>query len=219
MAGARLSEADKTRLKKLNEEDASLSAKFMNQARGRREGRRARRRATRPSWPDCRRPRLTRPLKRRRRASSTGKWLLPLMNTTQQPLLESLSNRATREQLFNASWTRAERGDANDTRATITRLAEIRADKAKLLGSANFAAWRLQDQMAKTPRSGAAVSRQSRARRHGQGARGSRGHPDADRPAAGRIHSSSRGTGTSTPSRCARRSSTWTTTRSSRTSS
>src|SRR5206468_802522 len=80
-----------------------------------------------------------------------GKWLLPLKNTTQQPPLASLTNRATREKLFNASWTRAERGDANDTRATIARIAEIRASKAKLLGQPSFSAWRLQDQMAKVP--------------------------------------------------------------------
>ena len=65
--------------------------------------------------------------------------------------MQSLSGRPIREKLFNASWARAEHGDANDTRATILRLAKLRADKAKLLGQPNFAAWRLQDQMAKTP--------------------------------------------------------------------
>ncbi len=50
-----------------------------------------------------------------------------------------------------ASWTRAERGDANDTRATIARLAQLRAQKAKLLGFPNYAAWKLTNQMAKTP--------------------------------------------------------------------
>ena len=71
-------------------------------------------------------------------------------NTTQQPLLQSLLVRPIREKLFSASWTGAERRDANDTRATILRLAKLRADKGKL-GQPNFAAWRLQDQMAKTP--------------------------------------------------------------------
>src|SRR5208283_4772892 len=80
-------------------------------------------------------------------------WVLVLQNTTQQPLLQSLTNRATREKLFEASRMRAERGDANDTRSIITQLADIRATKAKLLGQPSFAAWRLQDQMAKTPES------------------------------------------------------------------
>jgi Zn-dependent oligopeptidase len=43
-----------------------------------------------------------------------GKWLIPLLNTTQQPMLASLEHRATRKALFRASWTRTERGDAND---------------------------------------------------------------------------------------------------------
>jgi peptidyl-dipeptidase Dcp len=78
-------------------------------------------------------------------------WVLPLQNTTQQPSLAGLSDRATRQALFEDSWTRAERGGPNDTRATVTRLAELRAAKAKLLGYPNYAAWALEDQMAKTP--------------------------------------------------------------------
>ena len=80
-----------------------------------------------------------------------GKWILPLQNTTQQPALASLSDRATREQLFDNSWTRAEKGDANDTRDTIATLAQLRAQKAQLLGYPNYAAYVLEDQMANTP--------------------------------------------------------------------
>ena len=68
-----------------------------------------------------------------------GKWVLPLQNTTQQPSLQSLANRATREKLFNNGWTRAEKDDANDTRATISTLAHLRAMKAKLLGYPDYA--------------------------------------------------------------------------------
>jgi peptidyl-dipeptidase Dcp len=78
-------------------------------------------------------------------------WVLPLQNTTQQPDLAALSDRATRRALFENSWNRAQRGGPNDTRETITRLAQLRAGKAKLLGYPNFAAWQLEDQMAKTP--------------------------------------------------------------------
>jgi peptidyl-dipeptidase Dcp len=80
-----------------------------------------------------------------------GKWVLPLQNTTQQPALASLTDRATREALFNQGWTRAEKGDGNDTRATIAELASLRAQKANLLGYPNYAAYVLYDQMAKTP--------------------------------------------------------------------
>jgi len=78
-------------------------------------------------------------------------YVLPLQNTTQQPALESLTNRATREALFKASVTRASKGDKNDTRALISQLAQLRARKAGLLGFPSYAAYALTDQMAKTP--------------------------------------------------------------------
>ncbi|WP_394648329.1 M3 family metallopeptidase [uncultured Sphingomonas sp.] len=80
-----------------------------------------------------------------------GKYVLTLQNTTEQPALASLTDRATREALFNAGWTRAEKGDANDTRATISQIAELRAQKAKLLGFPTWADYVLADQMAKNP--------------------------------------------------------------------
>jgi peptidyl-dipeptidase Dcp len=78
-------------------------------------------------------------------------YVLPLQNTTQQPSLESLTNRATREALYKASVNRASKSDANDTRILISEIAQLRARKAGLLGFPNYAAYTLQDQMAKTP--------------------------------------------------------------------
>src|SRR6185312_4398622 len=80
-----------------------------------------------------------------------GKWVVVLQNTTQQPAQTSLENRATRQRLFLASTQRAERGDSDDTRNTVQRLAQIRAERAKLLGFPNYAAYALDDQVAKTP--------------------------------------------------------------------
>jgi peptidyl-dipeptidase Dcp len=62
-----------------------------------------------------------------------------------------MTDRAKREELFNKSWNRAEKGDANDTRKIISRIAQIRSAQAALLGFKNYAAWKLQNQMAKTP--------------------------------------------------------------------
>src|SRR6476661_6604007 len=76
-------------------------------------------------------------------------YVLPLQNTTQQPSLESLTSHATRQQLFEASLNRAEHGDANDTRSTISEIAQLRAKKAALFGAPNFADYTLYDQMAK----------------------------------------------------------------------
>jgi len=80
-----------------------------------------------------------------------GKWVIPLQNTTQQPALQSLADRAVREQLFQLSWSRSEKGDDNDTRDIAATLAVLRAQKAKLLGYPDWASYVLEDQMAKTP--------------------------------------------------------------------
>ena len=80
-----------------------------------------------------------------------GKWLLALQNTTQQPTLATLSDRATREALFSNSWTRTEKGDKNDERDTIATMAKLRAQRAAIMGYPNYAASTLVNQMAQTP--------------------------------------------------------------------
>lgn len=80
-----------------------------------------------------------------------GSYLIPLNNTTQQPDLDKLTNKESRKKLFEQAWIRAEKGDTNDTRATIITLAKKRAEKAKLMGFANYAEWSLQGTMASTP--------------------------------------------------------------------
>jgi peptidyl-dipeptidase Dcp len=80
-----------------------------------------------------------------------GKWLITLQNTTMQPVLSELKDRALRERIFNASIHRGMLGDSTDQRATVSRLAQLRAQRAKLLGHPNYASWSLADQMAQTP--------------------------------------------------------------------
>ena len=84
-------------------------------------------------------------------AGHTSGYLLALQNTTQQPLLQNLNVRSTREKLFKASWTRAEKGDQADTRSLLEKEALLRFKKAKLMGKSSFAEWKLQDQMAGSP--------------------------------------------------------------------
>jgi len=87
------------------------------------------------------------------------RWLIPLLNTTQQPALSALTNRQTREDLFKAGWERTQKGDENDTRELITRLTALRARQATLLGFADYASWSTADQMAKTPAAALAFMR------------------------------------------------------------
>jgi peptidyl-dipeptidase Dcp len=83
------------------------------------------------------------------KARKLDEYVLTLQNTTQQPALASLANHATRQALFEASLNRAEKGDANDTRATAREIAKLRAEKAGLFGYTNWADYTLYDQMAK----------------------------------------------------------------------
>jgi len=149
-AGARLSAADKATLKRLNERDAALSAKFANQLLAAAKSG-ALVVSDKGELAGLSQGDLDAAAQDAKARGLQGKWLIPLQNTTQQPDLAILTKRSTRAKLFENSWLRAERGDANDTRATITELAELRAAKAKLLGFATYAAWRLEDQMARTP--------------------------------------------------------------------
>jgi len=148
-AGADLSEADKTELKKLNEELATLSNDFSTKLLA------ATKEAAFLTTDKSGLAGLSdAEITAARLAAKERKvdgFVLPLQNTTQQPELVSLNSRSTRQNIFENSWGRAERSDANDTRDTIARIAQLRAQKGKLLGFPNFAAWTIEDQMAKTP--------------------------------------------------------------------
>ncbi|WP_245803503.1 peptidyl-dipeptidase Dcp [Daejeonella lutea] len=149
-AGAKLSEADKEVLKKLNQEEASLRTKFGAQLLA---GSKAAALVvnTKEELAGLTDAAIEVAARNAKTAGYDGKYLLSLQNTTQQPDLASLKNRATRQKLFEAAWSRTEKDDANDNRPVIARLAQIRAQKASLIGFPSFAAWKLQNQMAKTP--------------------------------------------------------------------
>ena len=81
-----------------------------------------------------------------------GKWVLALQNTTQQPQLLSLTDRATRQALFEKGWHRADSGDKDDTGALVAEIANLRAQKAALFGEPDWASYTLYDSMAKDPK-------------------------------------------------------------------
>lgn len=147
--GANLSAADKAKLKKINEEDAALENTFMTKLL-------AATNTAAYSTPDRSALAGLSPAQMAEaalaaRVRKQQGWVLPLQNTTQQPDLANLTDRSTRYALYEDSWNRAEREGPNDTRATISRLAWLRAQKAALLGYPNYSAWDLTDQMAKNP--------------------------------------------------------------------
>ncbi len=137
-SGANLSDADKTELKKLNEEISTLSTDFSTKLLATtKDG--AYVTADKGALAGMSDAQIAAAAQSAQSRKQEG-YVIPLQNTTQQPDLASLSVRATREALFEKSWNRAERGDANDTRDDIARLAQLRARRAQLLGYPNHAA-------------------------------------------------------------------------------
>ncbi|HWS71673.1 MAG TPA: M3 family metallopeptidase, partial [Thermoanaerobaculia bacterium] len=149
-AGAQLSEADKAALRALNQEESKLTTSFREKVladtnesaivisdRSELEG-----------LSDAEIAAAADEAKGRK---LEGKWVLALRNTTQQPLMASLKNRSVRQRLLAASTARGNHGGPNDTKAIVTRLAQLRAQRANLLGYPTYAAYALDDQMATTP--------------------------------------------------------------------
>jgi peptidyl-dipeptidase Dcp len=148
-AGANLSDADKVSLKKLNEQISTLQNAFSLKllAATKAGAYTTADKKALAGFPDAQIAAAADAAKGRGQAG----YVLPLQNTTQQPEAAMLKDRATRQAIFEDSWNRAEKGDANDTRDTISHLAQLRAQRAALLGFSSYAAWSLENQMAKTP--------------------------------------------------------------------
>jgi peptidyl-dipeptidase Dcp len=148
-SGANLSAADKVKLKKLNEEESTLSTAFESKLLAATKAA-AYVSTDKDALAGLSDAQIAAAVEAAKDRKLNG-YVIPLQNTTQQPDLAMLNRRSTRQAIFENSWNRAERGAPNDTRDVIARLAQLRAEKAKLLGYPNFAAWNLEDQMAKSP--------------------------------------------------------------------
>ena len=149
-AGAELPEADKAKLRALNEQLSTLQTSFEHRLLAATKAGAlitARKSDLAGLAPDA----IAAAAQAAAERGLRGKWLIPLQNTTQQPDLASLADRDIRHALFELSWNRTERGDAADTRDIVATTARLRAEKARLLGFPNYAAYALDDQMAKTP--------------------------------------------------------------------
>lgn len=151
IAGAALSPENKEKVKKINEELATLSTQFSNRLLDARKNG-ALIISDVKELDGLSADEIAAAANNAKSAGHEGKYLLSLLNTTQQPLLQNLKNRATREKLFKASWFRAEKGNADDTRSILEKQAKLRMEKAHILGKNSFAEWKLQDQMAQNPK-------------------------------------------------------------------
>jgi peptidyl-dipeptidase Dcp len=148
-AGAKLSEADKQKLKDYNAKLAALQTQFSQNVL-----KEANASAlvvdTRAELAGMSDKAIDAAAAEARKRGLDGKFVIPVVNTTQQAPLAVLTNRATREKLLATSLARGSHGGQYDNREVVLQLAKLRAERAALLGYPSHAAYMLEDQTAKS---------------------------------------------------------------------
>ncbi len=149
-AGAQLSDADKEKLKVMNGELAKLGTQF-SQNTLKEVNDSALLIDTRAELAGMSDAAISTAAELAKKNGHAGKFQIALLNTSGQPPLDSLQNRAVRERLMKASLVRGSRGNEFDNTDEVTRIARLRAERAQLLGYANHAKYVLEDETALTP--------------------------------------------------------------------
>jgi len=148
-AGAQLSDADKAKLKTMNAGIASLMTAFSQNVL-KESNASAVLVDTRAELDGLTDAQIAAAASAAKAAGHDGQFLIRLVNTSGQPPLAQLTNRALRERIMAASLARGSRGGEFDNRETVARLVRLRAERAKLLGYPSHAAYILEDQTAGT---------------------------------------------------------------------
>jgi peptidyl-dipeptidase Dcp len=146
-AGAKLSEADKTRLKAINSQMATLGTQF-NQNLLKETNAAALVVDSKEALKGLSEGAINTAAEAAKARKLDGKYVLPLLNTTGQPALASLEDRAQRQKLLDASMTRGSKGGDFDNRAIVATVVKLRAERAKLLGFKTHADYVLADETA-----------------------------------------------------------------------
>ncbi len=146
-AGAKLSEADKAKLKTLNGELAKLGTAF-NQNLLKETNAAAVTVASADELKGFSDGAIKTAEEAAKAKKADAKYLIPLLNTSGQPPLSSLKNRALRERIMTASLTRGSKGGEFDNRDIVAKVVKLRAERAALLGYPNHAAYVLEDETA-----------------------------------------------------------------------
>src|ERR1700694_3442516 len=146
-AGAKLSDPDKEKLKKINAELATLQTQFEQNVLKEKNASSVvvDRKEDLAGLSDSQMATVTNAAKAEHKQ---GKFVIQIQNTTGQPLLGSLQNRQLRERIMQTSLSRNSKGGPFDTKQVVLRTSQLRAEKAKLLGYENWAAYQLEDQTA-----------------------------------------------------------------------
>ena len=149
-AGAELTDAERERVKEINTELSTVTTEFAQEARNAM--------ADQPVFFDSSEELaglsesdITSAAALAEEEGRPGKFAIALQNTTQQPLLPSMENRAAREKLFMASFHRADGTTDIDTRPLVAKIAALRAEKAALFGEPDWASYTMYDRMVESP--------------------------------------------------------------------
>ncbi|MGH8209510.1 MAG: M3 family metallopeptidase [Steroidobacteraceae bacterium] len=146
--GAKLKDADKAKLRQMNQQLASLSTQFrLNVLEATADG--AVVVDTVQELDGLSPAQISAAADAAKERGLKGKYLLALENTTVQPFLANLTNRALRERIYRSSITRATSGPT-DNRAVVAQMVRLRAERAQLLGYPTHAAYVLEDETAST---------------------------------------------------------------------
>jgi peptidyl-dipeptidase Dcp len=150
-AGARLPEAQQNRIRSLNEQLSKLQTEFRNNLLE----------ATKErsvvvddvtELDGLSDAQIAAAAEKAKERGNDGKYVLEITNTTRVPILKSLNNHNLRQRVWEASANRAlGQNGGVDNRGLVLEIAQLRAERAKLLGFENHAAYKLQNQMARTP--------------------------------------------------------------------
>jgi peptidyl-dipeptidase Dcp len=158
-AGARLTEEQKTRIRAINEELSTLTTQFQNNLLAITKERSVIvddvKQLDGMSPGD-----IAAAAEAAKERGLKDKYLLTITNTTRQPVLTSLNNRALRQRVWEASAYRGLGRDGGiDNRPLVLQLAKLRAERAAILGYANHGAYTLENQMAEKPEAAFAMLR------------------------------------------------------------
>lgn len=148
-AGAKLNEANKTKLKAINAELASLSTQF-SQNLLKETNASALVVENKSDLAGLSEAEIQAAANAAHKRGLEGKYVIALVNTSGQPLEASLQNREVRQKLYQASITRGSHGGEFDSSQIVLRTVKLRAERAKLLGYANHATYSLEEATAKT---------------------------------------------------------------------
>ena len=149
-AGARLSAEAKARLSEINQKLAGLYTKFSQNVLAEEDGQ------TIVLKSEAELAGLPQSVRDAAAAAAVtknqpGAWVISNTRSSVDPFLTYSSNRELREKAWRMFINRGDNGDEHDNNATITEILQLRAERAKLLGYATHAHWRLENAMAKTP--------------------------------------------------------------------